>query len=92
MCAKKIHLQILSKKKGREKSRLNHGLIRYLEGKLHRLYKVMHATGELDMKEVKRLKEKINGLKDQILEGVKIRARVKEQIEGETPSSTLLGK
>ena len=52
----------------------------------------MHTTGTLDMNEVKRLKEKINNIKDQILEGVKIRARIKEQIEGEKASSTLLGK
>ena len=32
----------------------------------------MHVTGELDMKEVRRLKEKINGINDQILEGVKV--------------------
>ena len=47
---------------------------------------------DVDIKEVKRLKEKINIIKEQILEGVKIRARIKEQIEGEKASSTLLGK
>ena len=52
----------------------------------------MHATGGLDMAEVKRLKEKNYGIKEHILEGVKVRARVKEQIEGEKASSTLLGK
>ena len=51
----------------------------------------MHTTGVLDMNEVKRLKEKINTIKEQILEGVKIRARIKDQI-GEKASSTLLGK
>ena len=66
--------------------------MKYLESKLHRKYKEMHSTGVLDMKEVKRLKEKVNNIKEQILEGVKIRARIKEQIEGERVSSTLLGK
>ena len=52
----------------------------------------MHATGDLNMEEVKRLKEKINRIKEHILEGVKIHARLKEQIDGEKASSTLLGK
>ena len=88
----KVNIQKFFKQKGKEQSMFKQGLIKYLEIKLHRKYKEMHTTGTLDMNEVKRLKEKINNIKDQILEGVKIRARIKEQIEGEKASSTLLGK
>ena len=80
------------KKKGKENSKLSQGLIKYLEIKLHKLYQNMHVNGSLDMTEVNRLKSKINTLKESILEGIKIRARVKEQVEGEKPSVSLLGK
>ena len=79
-------------KKGMEESNFKYGLVRYLESKLHRIYKDIHGTDTLDMKEVNRLKDKINRVKNDILEGVKIRARIKDQIEGERPSSTLFGK
>ena len=39
-----------------------------------------------------KIKDRINNIKDDILEGVRIRARVKEQVEGEIASSSLLGK
>ena len=52
----------------------------------------MHVNGTLDLKETKRIKDRINNIKDDILEGVRIRARVKEQVEGEVASSSLLGK
>ena len=52
----------------------------------------MGTEDNIDMNEAKRLKDKINNVKCNVLEGIKIRARVKEQIDGEKPSSTLLGK
>ena len=66
--------------------------MRYLELKLKKLYNNIHVNNSLDMMEVNRLKNKINRIKDSILEGVKIRARIKEQIDGEKPSSILFGK
>ena len=66
--------------------------MRYLESKLKKLYKNIHINDTIDMIEVNRLKDKINRIKDNILEGVKIRARIKEQIDGERPTPTLFGK
>ena len=71
---------------------MKQGLIRYLETKLHNRYQTMHSSGCLDIEQVNRLKSKINTLKETILEGIKIRARVKEQVEGEKASVSLLGK
>ena len=78
--------------KGRDESRLKQGLLKYLEIKLRNLYSNMHTHGILDMEEVKRLKNKINNIKDTEMEGVTIRARIQEQLEGETASSSLIGK
>ena len=88
----KVGIKQVLKKKGLEESRLKHGLVRYLESKLKKLYINIHVNDTLDMIEVNRLKDKINRIKDNILEGVKIRARVKEQIDGERPTPTLFGK
>ena len=68
------------------------GLIKYLECKLHRLYQNIHSVGNIDMHEIKRLKDKINNIKEHVLEGIKIRARIEEQVDGEKASSSLLGK
>ena len=91
LCAK-VGIRIFFQKKGKEESQMRQGLVKYLEIKLHKLYKDMHATGILNMNEVKRLKDKLNNIKEMILEGVNIRARVLEQAEGEKASYTLLGK
>ena len=40
----------------------------------------------------KKLKDRINSIKAGILEGVKIRCRIEEQIEGEKVSAYLIGK
>ena len=90
-CAK-VKIKCFFQKKGREESNMKYGLIKYLEWKLHKLYKILHDTGTLDLKETKILKDKINNIKDDILEGVRVRARINEQVEGEIPSSSLLGK
>ena len=42
--------------------------------------------------QLKDTKTKLTMLKEEILEGVKIRARIKEQLEGENSSSSILGK
>ena len=68
------------------------GLIKYLESKLHKMYQNIYTEGNINMDEIKRLKDKINNIKNNVLEGIKIRARVKEQVEGEKASSNLLGK
>ena len=90
-CAK-VKIKRFFQKKGREESNFKQGLIRYLEWKLHKLYKNLHENGNLDIGETKRYKDKINNLKEEILEGVRVRARIKEQVEGEVASSSLLGK
>ena len=46
--------------------------------------------GSLDYDEIKNLKSRIDELKSNILEGVKIRSRLKEQMEGEKVSAFLI--
>ena len=88
----KVKIKRFFQKKGYEESKLKQGLIAYLEWKLHKLYKTLHVDGTLDLKETKKLKDRINNIKEDILEGVRVRARIKEQVEGEVASSSLLGK
>ena len=79
-------------KQGKISKKLALGKIKYLEHKLHRICNEIHNTGNLDFGEVKRLKSKINDLKSEMLEGVKIRAKILENTDGEKPSAYLLGK
>ena len=51
-----------------------------------------YRNGELDYLKLKQLKDRIHEIKSGILEGVKIRARIQEQVEGEKVSNYLIGK
>ena len=78
-----------------EGNRLNiekYGWINYLESRLKNRYNNLDTEGFLDYQEIKELKEAIDKLKMQILNGIKIRSRVQEASLGEIPSSYLMGK
>ena len=77
---------------GKEENQKKYGMLEYLEHKLNRLYDRLNKTGQMNYQEVKRLKDRINSIKTEILEGVKIRSRIQEQIEGEKVSAYLIGK
>ena len=64
-CAK-VGISKFFKKKGREESKLKQGLLKYFEIKLNKLYKDFHSNGQLDLSETKRLKTKINFIKEKI--------------------------
>ena len=64
------------------------GLLEYLECSLSNLY----MSDGNNYNEIKSLKCRINSIKYKILEGVKIRARVSEQLEGEQISAYLIQK
>ena len=53
-----------------------YGLIQYLEFCLNKLYHNMNITGTIRYDEVKILKDRIDELKLEILEGVRIRSRL----------------
>ena len=67
-----------------------YSLIRYLEFSLNRLYNNLNINGTMQYDQVKALKNRIDELKNEILEGVKIRGRLKEQEEGERVSAFLI--
>ena len=68
---------------GKEENQKKYGLLEYLEFKLNRLYEKLNRTGQMNYEELKTLKDRISSIKTQILEGVKIRNRIQDQIEGE---------
>ena len=70
-------------KQGKNINQFKLGKIKYLECRLKSLYTAFHTGGILDMNEVKSLKQKINDSKCEILEGIKVRARIKEYTQGE---------
>ena len=86
----KRQIKLFFKKVGKVENAKTYGLLQFLEHKLNRIYDKCNRTGELNYLEVKMLKDRINQIKTLILEGVKIRARVAEQIEGEKVSNHLI--
>ena len=76
----------------KEQSQMKYGLLELLEIKLNRLYEKVNRTGEANYDEIREIKDRINSIKTEILEGVKIRSREQEQIEGERVSAYLIGK
>ena len=67
-----------------------YGLLQYLEFCLNKLYNQINLTGNLQYGEVKLLKDRIDEIKNEILEGVKIRNRMTEKVEGERVSAYLI--
>ena len=67
-------------------------MLHYLEFYLNKLYNKLNIEGKLDFKQVKDLKDRINNIKNEILEGVKIRSRIEEQLTGEQISTFLIKK
>ena len=76
----------------KEKSQMKYGLLQMLELKLNRLYEKVNRTGQINYNEITEIKGRINSIKNDMLEGVKIRSRIEEQIEGEKISAYLIGK
>ena len=75
---------------GKKEMAMKYGLIEYLEFCLNELYNNVNLTGNLQYGEVKMFKDRIDELKNEILEGVKIRSRINEQVEGERVSAYLI--
>ena len=74
------------------KNKEKYGLIEYLEYKLKKLYIELENNNTLNYQKVKDLKEIIDKLKADILEGVQIRSKIEEAKYGEMPSSYLVSK
>ena len=56
------------------------------------MYNDLNISGRLQYSEVKSIKDRIDELKNDILEGVKIRSRITEQEQGEKVSAFLIKK
>ena len=67
-------------------------MIEYFEYKLKKLYIELDNSNTINYQEVKTMKETIQKLKGEILEGVQIRSKLEEAKYGEMPSSYLVGK
>ena len=73
----------------KEKQR-KYGLLNYLELCLNKVYNDLNLTGSINYSEVKLLKDRIDNIKTEMMNGVKIRSRIEEQIEGEKVSPYLI--
>ena len=90
-CAKKA-IKSFFIKQGKLENQKKYGLLKYLEYSLNRLYNKNNLEHKIDYSKVRKLKNKIFEIKKSILEGVKIRSRIEEQLKGETVSTFLIKK
>ena len=90
-CAKK-GIKDFFVKQGKIISQGKYGLLKYIEYKLNRLYNKNNIENKIDYEKVTQLKDRISEIKNEILEGVKIRSRIEEQLEGEKVSNYLIKK
>ena len=77
---------------GREQMQNKYGLLNYLEFSLNKKYNELNLSGRIDYTAVKLIKDRIDDIKIDILNGVRIRSRVDEQLQGEHISAYLVKK
>ena len=88
----KLEVSKLFIKIGKLKKSQKFGLLHILEDELKCLNVMHQKKPNIGFNEMQSLKAKINLLKEKEFDGVKIRARLKDKIEGEKVSSYLIGK
>ena len=79
-------------KVGKEQKQYKYGLLNYLEFSLNKKYNELNISGRVDYSQIKRIKDRIDDIKTEILNGVRIRSRVEEQLQGEHISAFLIKK
>ena len=77
---------------GKEQNQSKYGLLNYLEYSLNKKYNELSISGRIDYSQIKIIKNRIDDLKTDILNGVRIRSRVDEQLQGENISAFLIKK
>ena len=65
-------------KTSKREAQNKYGLLKYLEYCLNRKYNELNLSGNIDYSEIKNLKDRINSIQTEILEGVRVRSRVEE--------------
>ena len=91
VCAKKA-IKTFFINQGKIENQKKYGFLKYLEFSLNRLYDKNNTSGIIDYDRVRNIKASITKIKAEILEGVKIRSRIDEQLKGETVSRFLIQK
>ena len=77
---------------GSMKKKMRYNMLNVLESRLRSLHETAHVTGNPDMIEIKRIKCRIETIRDELAEGIKIRTRMKDLQSGEKISKYLIGK
>ena len=77
----------MSKRMSQEK----YGLLNLLQERLKQLYARANAGG-FDYEEIRLIKDRVNEIQNDICEGIKLRTKLKDKVDGEKVSAYLLGK
>ena len=88
----KPQIKSLFVKIGKEQKQFKYGLLNFLEYSLNKKYNDLSISGKIDYSELKIIKDRIDDIKIEMLNGVRIRSRVEEQLQGEHISAFLIKK
>ena len=68
---------------GKEENRFKYGTSNYLEYKLRNQYEIANTSGVINNDTINALRARIENIRDEMAEGIKIRARLQDVISGE---------
>ena len=88
----KPHIKTFFSLQGKEENKFKYGTLNYLELKLRKQYEISNTLGVIDKDSINSLKNRIDGIRDDMAKGVKIRTRLQDVICGENISNYLISK
>ena len=74
------------------KKNLKYSMLNILERRLRHLYEISYQSGRPEMKEIQDIKKKIESIRDEMAEGIKVRTRIQDLQNGEKVSKYIIGK
>ena len=88
----KVRVKEFYIKVGAFKKKMKYGMLSMLENKLRSLYELAYSTGAPNFDEINRIKTRIEEIKDELADGIKVRARMKDLQCGENISKHIINK
>ena len=88
----KVRVKEFYIKVGAFKKRMRYGMLNMLENRLRSLYEAAYSTGAPDFEEINSIKARIEHIKDELSEGILVRARMKDLQCGEKISKHIINK
>ena len=77
---------------GKEENNFKYGTLNYLEYKLRHQYEIANTSGIINKEIIDTLRIRIETIRDEMAEGIKIRAKLQDKLNGEKISNYIIAK